>query len=71
MARLRYWSVGVVVKDIGIGVEGRRFDSWAGQIKHSVASGSPPQRRFCGAMLQGAKMGPAARYTVRRNEDMI
>ena len=38
-----------------------RFDSRAGQIGHSVANGSPPLRRFFGAVLfrrQAAEMEP-------------
>ena len=42
--------------------------------RHSVANDSPPLRRFFGAVLprrQAAEMGPATRYTLRRNTASI
>ena len=41
----------VMVKDIAIGVEGLGFHSSVGHIGRSVASDSPPLRRFIGAVL--------------------
>ena len=37
--------------DIAIGAGGLGFENRAGLIKHSVANGSPPLRRFFGAVL--------------------
>ena len=39
-----------VIKHNDIGVGGLGFDSEEGQIKHSVANGSPLLRRFFGAV---------------------
>ena len=39
----------VVVKDITIGAGGDGFDVRAGEIRHSVANGSSPLRRFFGS----------------------
>ena len=55
---------GAVVKDIAIVAADLRLDYRAGQIGHSVANGSPPQRRFCVAQ---AVMDSATRHTLRRN----
>ena len=41
--------VSSLVKHIGVG--GLGFDSQPRQIEHSVANGSPPLRRSCGAVL--------------------
>ena len=41
----------LLVTDTAIGVEDLEFDSRAGQIKHSVANGSPPLRCFLGSVL--------------------
>ena len=52
--------------------EGRRFDSWDGEFGHSVANGSPPLWCSVEAVLprrHSAKMGPAIRFTPRRNRD--
>ena len=40
-----------VVKDVAIDAEGLGFSSQAGQRGHTVANGSPPLRRFFGAVL--------------------
>ena len=40
-----------VYKHIAIDVGGLGFDYRVGQIGHSVANGSPPLRRFFGAVL--------------------
>ena len=47
---LRY-AASSVVKHIDIGAVGLGFDSRAGQIGHSVASGSPLLRHFLGVVL--------------------
>ena len=47
--------VGIVVKDIAVGIGGLRFDSLAGQIAHSVANGWPPLRPVFGILLHDAK----------------
>ena len=57
--------------NIAYGVGGLRFDSRAGQIRHSVADGSPPLRfslEFKAASLRryAAEIGPASRYMLRR-----
>ena len=64
------WQVGEVVKDIAIGARGLGFDSLAGQIGHSVASGSSPLRLFFGPVLSrrlAAEMGHAISCTLWRN----
>ena len=38
--------VGVVIRNIAISAGGLGFDTWAGQIAHSVANGSPSLRCF-------------------------
>ena len=48
---LRPVSVSGKVEDTTIGAEDFGFDYRAGQIKHYVTIGSPPQPRFCGAVL--------------------
>ena len=57
-----------MLKDLAIDAEGLGFNSQAGQIKHSVANGSQPLRRFFfGAALPmryAAGSGPATRYHV-------
>ena len=57
------------VKHIDTGTGGLRFDSLAGQIGHSVASGLPPLRRSFGAVAQALSRrdGPRTRYTLRHN----
>ena len=42
---------GTAVRDIAIGAGGVRFEFRVGQIGHSVVNGSPPLRRFFGAVL--------------------
>ena len=52
----------------------QRFDSRTGQIGLSVVNGSLPLRRFFEAVLprcQVAEIGPATRYTLRRNTASI
>ena len=53
------WPVGIAVKNITLGVEGRWLVSRAGQIALRVANGSPPLRCFFGAVLYylAAEMG--------------
>ena len=63
-----------VVNHIAIGAGGTAFDSQAGQIEHNVANGSPPLRRFFGAVLPARwaeEMGPAACYALRRNTEDV
>ena len=51
-----------------IGAGGLGFHFRVGQIRQSVANGSPPLRRFFGAMLPKryvAEMSPATRYMIR------
>ena len=60
-------SVSSMVDHIAICAGGMGFNSQAAQIAHSVDSGSPPLRRFFGA----AEIGPAFRYTLRRNTASI
>ena len=59
------------IKGIAIGTEGLGCDFLAGQIGLIVASGSPSVRRFFGGAVlpRGniAEIGPATRYTLRRN----
>ena len=43
--------VGVGVENIAVSAGGHGLDSQAGQIRHSVANGSLPRRRFVGAVL--------------------
>ena len=43
--------VSSVVKDMTIGAGGLGFDSRVAQIGHSIDGGSPPLRRFFGAVL--------------------
>ena len=55
------WSSG---NAFASGAEGLRFKSWAGQIGHSVANGSPPLQHFfersCVARTHNdVEMGPA------------
>ena len=53
-----------------IGSEELAFDSWAGQIGHSVTKGLPPLLRFFEAVLPrglAAEKDPATSYTLRRN----
>ena len=45
-----------LIKDIGIGAVDLGFDYRAGQIGYSVANGSPPLRRFFGAVLVRAEL---------------
>ena len=62
-----YWLLSVIsipanwrsLKVIAIGAVGLEFNSRAGQIRHSIDNGSPPLRRFFGAVLRclGAKDG--------------
>ena len=60
--------VGVVARDITISAEGLQFDSRTGQIRQSVAKGSPPWfHRSCVAQA----LLPANRYTLRRNTASI
>ena len=61
-------------EDIAIGAGSLWFESRVGQIEHSVANGSPPLRCFFRAVLPRhlvAEMGPATRYTLRRNNVSI
>ena len=67
-----------MAQDIAIGAIGQAFDSQAGQIRQSVANGSPPLRCFFGAVLSEvlcAEMGPATRRAWasyrQHNEDLI
>ena len=65
---------GLVLKHIAIGARGLGFDTLAGHVGHSVAYGSPPLRRFFGAVLlmrKIAEMDPDNRYTLRRNNTSI
>ena len=39
--------------DVATAAEGLGFDSWTGQIGHSVAISMSPLRRFFGAVLPG------------------
>ena len=69
-----YRPVGVVVKDTAGGAGGWGFDSRTGKIQHSIAIGSPPLRRFFGAVLplrEDANMDPAARYAEIWRADVI
>ena len=45
--------VSSVVKHYAIGAGGLWFDFRAGQLRHSVANDTPPQRHFFGAVLRG------------------
>ena len=63
-----------VVKHIAIGAEDLGFDSRDVQVGRTVTNGSPPLRCFFGAVLprcQAVGMGPATRYTLRRNTASI
>ena len=40
-----------MLKDFAIDAEGLGLNSQAGQVRHSVANGSQPLRRFFGAAL--------------------
>ena len=62
---------GVAVKDIAIGAGGVGFDSWVGQIGHSVAKVLPTLQYFFRAVLPSAEMGPATRYTIPRKGESI
>ena len=54
----------VVVGGIAISAEDVGFDYQVGQIRHSVANGSPPLLRVFGAVLpRRSEMDPAARYS--------
>ena len=63
--------------DIASGAGGLRFDSRAGQIRRSVANGSPSLQYFFGVRnccRPGAKLrrwAPAIRYMRRRNTASI
>ena len=64
------WMVSSVDKHKTIGVGGLGFESQAGQIRHSVANGSPPLRRFFGAVFfrrYALEINPATRHTLWRN----
>ena len=41
-----------VVNDVVIGAGSSKHNPWVGQIGHSVANGSPPLRRFFGAVFK-------------------
>ena len=59
-----------VVKHIANSAAGRKFDSRAGQIEHSVANGSPPLRRFIEAVLSrryAAETNPTTSNTLQCN----
>ena len=49
-ARAQLWA-SAVVKDVAVDAEGLGLNSQDGQIRHTVANGSPPLRRFFGAVL--------------------
>ena len=61
----------MVLKDIAIGKRGRGFDSWAGEIENSVTKGSSPLRLSSELCCPDAEMGPANRYTLRPDQDLI
>ena len=70
--------VGVMVNDVAVSAGGCVFDSKSGQIGYKVTNGSPPQRRFFGAVLtsgSAAYIGFATHYTLWRysasNESLI
>ena len=46
-----------MIKDIAIGAGGLGFDSRAGQIRHTVADGSPALQRFFEAVLPTGTCG--------------
>ena len=58
--------IGVVVRDTADGAGSLGFDSWAGQIGHSVANVSPPLQRFffwsCVVQAPSRKDGPRRSY---------
>ena len=63
-----------LLKTSSIGAGGLGFDLRAGQIGHSVASGSPSLRRFFAAVLLrrlATEIGPATRYTFRLNTPTV
>ena len=67
---IHFWPVSSVVKLVVIGAGGLALDSRADQIGLNVANGSPPLRRFFGAVLHRRKtadMGRATRYKLQRN----
>ena len=67
-------TLDVAFEDTANGAGGHGSDSRIGLIAHSVANGSPPLRRFFGAVISrrsAAEMNPAARYSLRRNNARI
>ena len=44
-------AVSAVVQDIAVGAGSLGSNFWAGRIKRNVANGSPPLRRFFGAVF--------------------
>ena len=71
-----YWAVGAVVEDIAVCPGGLGFDFRSGQIKHSVANGSPPLQCFC--LAQALSRGDDVLQSLRAlmeyrecNEDLI
>ena len=60
------------VKNIAIGAGGLRLDSRAGEIRRSVAYGSPPLRRFFGVVpcaAQVLKRGNGPRHSLQFRRD--
>ena len=67
-------SIGVIVKNVAVGMEYLWFKYRAGQIGRNLANGSPSLRRFFGAVLprrQAAEKGPATSFMFRRNNASI
>ena len=71
LIELAGWRSG---EDIAFHSRGLGFNSRAGHIELSVTNGSPPLRRFFGAVLPrrcAAEMDPATRYMLRYNTASI
>ena len=48
---MQLFYIGLVIKDTANGARGLGFDYRTGQIEFIAANGSPPLRRFFGAVL--------------------
>ena len=66
MRKVPHRKVSTVIEDIATGTGGLGFDSWAGQIGHSVTNSSPPRRCLFGAVLsKELSRGDAPRHSLQ------